>query len=65
VLHDVVPDYRTRYGKQTPSDTGGVPRFWSELKAKHAPVQEIIEDEEQDGFGIGVLTWDGKASITI
>ena len=32
VLHDIVPDFRTRYGVETSSDTGGVPRFWQQVK---------------------------------
>lgn len=55
VFHDIVPDYRTRYGTETSSDTGGVPEFWDEIKLAHRMVEEIVEDETQDGFGIGVL----------
>lgn len=55
VFHDIVPDYWTRYGTRTTSDTGGVPRFWRELKEAGAVVEEIVEDEGQDGFGIGLL----------
>lgn len=61
VFHDIVPDYWTRYGTRTKSDTGGVPRFWRELKEAGASVEEIVEDEGQDGFGIGVLSRDGAA----
>lgn len=56
VFHDIVPDHRTRYGVETKSDTGGVPQFWRELKAAGARVSEIVEDEEQDGYGLGVVT---------
>jgi predicted O-methyltransferase YrrM len=59
VFHDIVPDYRTRYGVATRSDTGGVPQFWGELKAAGFEVEEIVEDPGQDGFGIGVLRWPG------
>ena len=62
VFHDVVPDYRTRYGVETRSYTGGVPQFWRELKGAGARVEEIVEDEGQDGFGIGVLRWPGGAA---
>lgn len=54
VFHDIVPDYLTRYGVETPSRTGGVPRFWDELKSSAASLEEIIEDAGQDGFGIGI-----------
>lgn len=59
VFHDIVPDYRTRYGLKTRTDAGGVPLFWSEVKAAHAAVEEIVEDAGQDGYGIGVLRWEG------
>lgn len=55
VFHDIVPDFRSRYGFQTASDSGGVPQFWQEIKSSYADVEEIVEDYEQDGFGIGVL----------
>jgi predicted O-methyltransferase YrrM len=57
VFHDIVEDYRTRYGIETKSYVGGVPRFWSEIKSAHPSVEELIEDEAQDGYGIGVLRW--------
>src|SRR5205085_7297660 len=57
VCHDIVPDYRTRYGIETASNVGGVPQFWAELKAAHTTVEELVEDYAQDGFGIGVLHW--------
>lgn len=59
VFHDIVPDYRTRFGVETSSETGGVPRFWGEIKSAFTGVEEIVEDEGQDGFGIGVLCWPG------
>jgi len=55
VFHDIVPDYLTRFGVETPSRTGGVPRFWAELKSAGADCEEIIEADDQDGFGIGIL----------
>ena len=60
VFHDIVPDSRTRSGVQTSSDVGEVPRFWQELKARYDDAEEIVEDYEQDGFGIGVLHWPAK-----
>ncbi len=58
-FHDIVPDFRTRFGTATPADSGGVPAFWQELKRQYTEVQEIIESPEQDGYGIGLLTWPG------
>jgi cephalosporin hydroxylase len=57
VMHDIVSDFKTRYGVETSSDTGGVPRFWEFVRRAGCEVSEIIEDEGQDGFGIGVLRW--------
>jgi cephalosporin hydroxylase len=56
-LHDVVPDFRTRFGVQTVVDVGGVPQFWEELKSSLPgdAVEEIIEDPDQDGYGIGLV----------
>ena len=65
VFHDIVPDFRARYGKETSSDAGDVPKFWREIKSSYASVEEIIEDEKQDGFGIGVLHWDEPLAIKI
>lgn len=53
-FHDIVPDYSTRYGILTSSYTGGVPIFWNEIKSSYR-YNEIIEDLNQDGYGIGVL----------
>jgi len=54
VLHDIVPDFATRYGKSTGTYTGGVPVFWDEIKTKHN-TSELVEDPEQDGYGIGII----------
>ena len=56
VFHDIVPDDGQRYGKPTHASTGGVPRFWSELKGRFNSTQEIIADPHQDGYGLGILT---------
>ncbi|MBI5210003.1 MAG: glycosyltransferase [Elusimicrobia bacterium] len=45
-FHDIVPDPST--GDQES------PRFWREIKAAH-PVEEIVEDWDQKGFGIGLI----------
>ena len=58
-FHDIVPDARQRFGLETPSDSGGVPKFWAELKAKHSDWKEFVSDPDQDGFGIGALRWRG------
>ena len=56
-FHDIVPDHRARFGRDTPSDSGGVPRFWAELKERYGPAaSELVADPDQDGCGIGVIS---------
>ncbi len=55
-LHDIVSDHRTRFGRDTGCYAGDVHRYWSELKATRN-CEELINDAEQDGFGIGVVSW--------
>lgn len=59
VCHDIVEDHTTRYGIRTPRCTGGVPRFWKQIK-DHYPHREFVDSPEQDGFGIGAIIYDGK-----
>jgi len=57
-LHDIIPDYRHRYGTPTGAESGEVYRFWQEVKERHAAnheILEIVENPDQDGFGIGAL----------
>jgi predicted O-methyltransferase YrrM len=58
-FHDIVADVFQRYGRPTPSATGGVWRFWREIKARHPEHWEFVDDAEQDGFGIGAIRWRG------
>jgi cephalosporin hydroxylase len=51
LFHDIVED-RGR-GKAW---AGGVPRLWKEL-SRYYPHSEIIHSRDQDGFGIGLLTY--------
>jgi len=47
-FHDIVPGESDR--------TGGVPELWRELRAQHpGAVEEIVDDWDQRGFGIGLL----------
>ena len=58
LFHDIVADFKTRFGVDTGAWTGGVPQFWSFLADKfnsHA----WIEDPEQDGYGLGLIHWEG------
>ncbi len=54
-FHDILPDFRTRYGTPTDANVGEVPRFWAELKEQGVDAEEFIEDPGQDGMGIGVI----------
>ena len=56
VLHDIVPDVRRRHGIATNADSGDVPEFWKTLKARYPRTEEIVDDEHQDGCGLGVIT---------
>jgi len=62
-FHDIVPDFKTRFGIQTVSDVGEVPEFWKKLKDSGCRTQEFIDDHEQDGFGIGVVHWPESAAV--
>jgi cephalosporin hydroxylase len=54
-FHDIVPDFRTRYGTPTVADVGQVPEYWAKLKSRPCRYDEFIEDPNQDGCGIGVI----------
>ncbi len=58
-FHDIVPDFTTRFGRHTPAYSGGVPAFWGELTRRFAATEEIVASPDQDGYGIGLLTWPG------
>lgn len=54
-FHDIVPDFMTRFGEESLSDVGDVPRYWSELKSTVGEWKEFVEDPAQDGYGIGMI----------
>lgn len=54
VFHDIVLDWNQRYGRNTNKYTGGVPRFFSEIKENYEHLT-FVENPEQDGYGIGVI----------
>lgn len=54
-FHDIVPDHKARYGRDTGRWAGDVPRLWKEIRAQYAMSWELVEDPEQDGLGIGVI----------
>lgn len=53
-FHDIVPDFRSRFGRDTGRWAGDVPRLWGELRPIFAETYEFVEDSGQDGLGIGV-----------
>lgn len=55
-IHDIVEDYKARYGEETENYAGGVPALWKEIKGRVPYTNEFIEDINQDGFGIGVVS---------
>jgi predicted O-methyltransferase YrrM len=54
-FHDIVPDFRTRYGVDTGADAGGVPAFWHDFKPRYPGAVELVEHRLQDGRGIGLV----------
>ena len=58
-FHDIVTDFKTRFDVDTGTWTGGVPQFWSTLR-DNFDCQELIEDQEQDGYGLGLVHWTGS-----
>ena len=53
-FHDINPDYLTRFGIRTDSNSGEVYRFWAEVKMKYSHT-EYIDNPDENGFGIGIL----------
>jgi hypothetical protein len=62
VFHDIVPDYKARYGRYTPVWAGEVPVFWGKIKSAYS-FREFINDPDQDAFGIGVIYYDSKVQL--
>ncbi len=54
IFHDIVEDWGQRHGRTTNKYTGGVPKFYSEIKDQYE-YKEFVDDPDQDGFGIGVI----------
>lgn len=61
-FHDIVPDYKTRFNTPTINDVGEVPAFWQTVKNSGHRVVELIDNPEQDGYGIGVVHWSASKS---
>jgi predicted O-methyltransferase YrrM len=54
-FHDIVPDAEERWMGRSESYSGGVHRFWNQLKEREPEAIELIDRPNQDGFGIGVV----------
>jgi hypothetical protein len=61
-FHDIVSDNEARGRAKSLAWSGGVPRFWNELKHLF-DAAEYVENPEQDGYGIGVIRWSGSARV--
>lgn len=59
IFHDICEDFQTRYGIHSGNYTGGVPRFWKEVKGAFENY-EFVDNADQDGFGIGCLIYSPK-----
>ena len=53
-FHDIKPDFKSRYGLATGANSGEVHLFWADLKKSRPETLEIVEDPDQDGYGIGL-----------
>lgn len=61
-FHDIIPDYFSRYGIKTNRWVGGVPQFWNKIKVLY-PFYEFVEDNEQDGLGIGAIRYSSQVCV--
>lgn len=55
-LHDIQPDFKTRYDVSTLCWSGDIPSLWNKIRAAGFDCEELIADQWQDGYGIGVVT---------
>ncbi|MEQ9409404.1 MAG: class I SAM-dependent methyltransferase [Fuerstiella sp.] len=57
-FHDIVPDEEARTGQRSEGSRlwgGGVHRLWAAIRP-HFQYREFVKDQNQGGFGIGVIT---------
>jgi cephalosporin hydroxylase len=55
-FHDIVPDYRSRFGWRTGPWGGNVPRLWQQVRGLYESV-EFVDDLEQNAYGIGAIVF--------
>jgi cephalosporin hydroxylase len=56
VFHDIIPDYKSRFGIEGSGWTGDVHKLWQQLRSQFC-FEEFVEDPAQDGYGLGVIHW--------
>lgn len=54
-FHDIHPDHNFHFKKKTDAYVGHVPQFWNAIRSTYEQTEEIIDDIEQEGYGIGIL----------
>jgi cephalosporin hydroxylase len=57
-FHDIVPDYRCRFGATDGPWVGDVPQVWEKVKCGYESF-EFVSDPDQNGYGIGVVVHEG------
>lgn len=55
VLHDIQPVSNENPRASSPQNVGEVPIFWKMLRDSGLKTAEIIENENQNGFGLGII----------
>ncbi|HQF37291.1 MAG TPA: class I SAM-dependent methyltransferase, partial [Candidatus Dojkabacteria bacterium] len=55
VFHDINKDSYLKTGEKSTTNVGKVPIFWEALKQTTNNFLEIINDPDQDGYGIGII----------
>ena len=63
-FHDIIPDYKARFGVQTNTDGGEVYLFYKEIKSLYNSA-EFIKNTDQDGFGIGAIRFSEDVDVKI
>lgn len=62
LFHDIVPDFKARFGQETKAYSGEVPKFWNEIRQFY-PHKEFVRDPMQNGLGIGVLRYSSSVKL--
>lgn len=62
VFHDIVPDFRTRFGHIDGPWSGEVPQFWKRIRSRYTST-EFVQDWNQNALGIGVIKYQSDVPI--